>query len=61
MSDEPGEGIEPQSTAPSWTETGVKAVLALIPYVGGAKNLAEVIRGRDFIRDKRIVAFQRED
>jgi hypothetical protein len=36
VSDEPSEGIELQSTAPSWTETGVKAVLALIPYVGGA-------------------------
>ena len=36
MTDEPGERIEPQSAAPSWTETGVKAVLALIPGVGGA-------------------------
>jgi hypothetical protein len=35
VSDEPGEGIEPHA-APSWTETGVKAVLALIPGVGGA-------------------------
>jgi hypothetical protein len=29
-------------------------VLDFIPYVGGAKNLAEVARGRDFIRDRRI-------
>ena len=27
-------------------------VLDFIPFVGGAKNLAEVARGRDFIRDK---------
>ena len=27
-------------------------VLDLIPFVGGAKNLAEAARGRDFIRDK---------
>jgi hypothetical protein len=27
-------------------------VLDFIPWVGGAKNLAEVARGRDFIRDK---------
>jgi hypothetical protein len=33
----------------------VHTVLDFIPYVGGAKNLAEVARGRDFIRDKRMV------
>ena len=27
-------------------------VLDLIPYVGGVKNTAEVLRGRDFLRDK---------
>lgn len=27
-------------------------VLDFIPYVGGAKNLAEAARGRDFIRDR---------
>ena len=26
--------------------------LDFIPYVGGAKNAAEVMRGRDFLRDK---------
>ena len=26
--------------------------LDAIPYVGGAKNLAELARGRDFLRDK---------
>jgi hypothetical protein len=31
----------------------VNTVLDFIPYVGGAKNLAEVARGRDFIRDRR--------
>jgi Pre-toxin TG len=29
-------------------------VLDFIPFVGGAKNLAEAARGRDFIRDKRL-------
>jgi hypothetical protein len=33
----------------------VNTVLDFIPYIGGAKNLAEVARGRDFIRDKRVV------
>jgi hypothetical protein len=28
--------------------------LDFIPFVGGAKNLAEAARGRDFIRDKKI-------
>ncbi len=32
----------------------VNTVLDFIPYIGGAKNLAEVARGRDFIRDRRI-------
>ena len=27
-------------------------ILDFIPWVGGAKNLAEAARGRDFIRDK---------
>lgn len=26
--------------------------LDAIPYVGGAKNLAEAVRGRDFLRDR---------
>ena len=26
--------------------------LDFIPYVGGAKNAAEIVRGRDFIKDK---------
>jgi hypothetical protein len=32
----------------------VNTVLDAIPFVGGAKNLAEMYRGRDFIRDKRV-------
>jgi hypothetical protein len=32
----------------------VDTALDFVPFVGGAKNLAEVARGRDFIRDKRI-------
>jgi hypothetical protein len=32
----------------------VNTVLDAIPFVGGAKNIAEVYRGRDFIRDKRV-------
>lgn len=31
-------------------------VLDFIPFVGGAKNLAEAARGRDFIKDKRRVS-----
>jgi len=31
----------------------VDTALNAIPFVGGMKNAAEVIRGRDFIRDKR--------
>ena len=31
----------------------VNTVLDFIPFVGGAKNLAEVARGRDFIKDRR--------
>lgn len=30
----------------------VDTALDFVPFVGGAKNLAEVARGRDFIRDK---------
>jgi hypothetical protein len=30
----------------------VNTVLDFIPFVGGAKNLAEAARGQDFIRDK---------
>jgi hypothetical protein len=28
-------------------------VLDFIPFVGGVKNAAEVVRGRDFLRDRR--------
>lgn len=31
----------------------LNSALDAIPFVGGAKNIAEVYRGRDFIRDKR--------
>ncbi len=30
----------------------VDTALDAIPYLGGAKTLAEVVRGRDFIRDR---------
>ena len=33
--------------------------LDMIPFVGGAKNLVEVGRGRDFIRDKPPLAVTR--
>ena len=32
----------------------VDTALDMIPFVGGVKNLVEVGRGRDFIRDKRL-------
>jgi len=34
----------------------VDTALDFIPYVGGAKNLVEAGRGRDFIRDKQMVS-----
>jgi hypothetical protein len=33
----------------------IDTALNAIPFVGGAKNIAEVYRGRDFIRDKRVI------
>ena len=30
----------------------VDTALDVIPFVGGAKNIAEVVRGRDFIADR---------
>jgi hypothetical protein len=38
-----------------WFGGTLDTALDFIPFVGGAKNLAEVSRGRDFIRDKRLV------
>lgn len=32
----------------------VDTALNAIPFVGAAKNVAEVVRGRDFIRDRRM-------
>ncbi|HXG89224.1 MAG TPA: hypothetical protein VNJ02_12875 [Vicinamibacterales bacterium] len=32
----------------------VDTALDMIPFVGGAKGLAEVARGRDFIRDREM-------
>jgi len=34
----------------------VDSALNAIPFVGAAKNVAEVARGRDFIRDRRAPA-----
>jgi hypothetical protein len=34
----------------------VDTALNAIPFVGGAKNAAEIIRGRDFIRNRQRVA-----
>ncbi len=36
-----------------WFGGTLDTALDFIPFVGGAKNLAEAGRGRDFIRDKR--------
>jgi hypothetical protein len=36
-----------------WFRGAADTMLDFIPFVGGAKNMAEVARGRDFIRDKR--------
>jgi hypothetical protein len=37
-----------------WLGGSADTALDMIPFVGGAKNLAEAVRGRDFIRDRRI-------
>ena len=37
-----------------WIGGTADTALDFIPFVGGAKNLAEAARGRDFIRDKRM-------
>ena len=34
----------------------VDTALNAIPFVGAVKNTAEVVRGRDFIRDRRVPA-----
>ena len=35
-----------------WLRGALHSGLDAIPYLGGAKNMAEVARGRDFLRDK---------
>jgi len=35
-----------------WLGGTLDTTLDFIPFVGGAKNIAEAARGRDFIRDK---------
>jgi hypothetical protein len=37
-----------------WLGGSADTALDMIPWVGGMKNFAEIVRGRDFIRDKRI-------
>jgi hypothetical protein len=37
-----------------WMGGSLDAALNAVPFVGGIKNAAEVVRGRDFIRDKRV-------
>jgi putative toxin of predicted polymorphic toxin system len=37
-----------------WLGGSADTALDMIPFVGGAKNLAEAVRGRDFIRDRRV-------
>ena len=36
-----------------WLGGSVDTALNAIPFVGGVKNAAEMIRGRDFIHDRR--------
>jgi hypothetical protein len=38
-----------------WVGGATDTALNAIPFVGALKNTAEVIRGRDFIRDRRPV------
>lgn len=35
-----------------WVRGGLHTALDVIPYVGGAKTLAEMARGRDFFPDR---------
>ena len=35
-----------------WLRGTVHSGLDAIPFIGGAKNLAEAVRGRDFLRDR---------
>jgi hypothetical protein len=35
-----------------WVRGALHSGLDAIPFVGGAKNLAEAARGRDFLRDR---------
>jgi len=37
-----------------WLGGTADTALDMVPFLGAAKNLAEVARGRDFIRDKPI-------
>ncbi len=37
-----------------WVHGALHIALDVIPYVGGAKNLAEMARGRDFFPDKPV-------
>ena len=39
-----------------WIGGTLDTALDFIPFVGGAKNLAEAARGRDFIRDKGAIS-----
>ncbi len=37
-----------------WVRGALHTALDAIPYVGGAKNVAEMVRGRDFFPDKTV-------
>ena len=37
-----------------WVRGVLHTALDVIPYVGGAKNVAEMVRGRDFFPDKAV-------
>jgi putative toxin of predicted polymorphic toxin system len=39
-----------------WLGGTLDTTLDFIPFVGGAKNFAEAVRGRDFIKDKGAVS-----
>ena len=42
-----------------WLGGSADTALDMIPFVGGVKNFAEVVRGRDFIRDKPVLTQSR--
>jgi hypothetical protein len=46
-----GKAIQRKGLLPGSVDTA----LDFVPFVGGAKNVLEIARGRDFIRDRQLI------